>query len=110
MPAREWMEKYESIKEELACRIAPDVYFTVEKIGKMNVDVLEIGEVRFPTGTVFACDPIMGMANMPPYIRSIPAGTYPVRICVVPSGKYGKEAGGYLQTRRVMDVRGGRGR
>lgn len=89
MPAREWLEKYESIKEKLACRIDLDAYFTEKKIEKMNVDVLEIGEVRFPTGTVFACDPIMELEDMPPYIQKIPAGTYPVRICVVPSEKYG---------------------
>lgn len=89
MPAWEWLEKYESIKEKLACRIDLDAYFIEKKIGKMNVDVLEIGEVRFPTGTVFACDPIMELEDMLPYIQKIPAGTYPVRICVVPSEKYG---------------------
>ena len=89
MPTQEWLEKYERVKEKLACRIDLDAYFTERKIGKMNVDTLEIGQVHFPTGTVFACDPMLELEDMPPYIQEIPAGTYPVQICVVPSEKYG---------------------
>ncbi len=89
MPAREWMEKYEAVRDKLSCKIDLDAYFTEKEIGKSTVDVLEIGDVYFPTGKIFACDPIVELEDMPPFMQTIPSGTYPVKICVVPSEKYG---------------------
>lgn len=89
MPEKEWIEKYEKIKDKLDCKIDLDAYFTEKRIGNMTVDVLEIGEVSFPTGTIFACDPLVELEDMSPYMQTIPSGTYPVKICVVPSEKYG---------------------
>ena len=51
----------------------------------MAVDVLDIGAVHFPTGTLFACDPLVELEDARPFIQTIPAGSYPVKICVVPS-------------------------
>ena len=39
--------------------------------------------------SIFACDPLVELEDTPPFIQTIPAGTYPVKICVVPSEKYG---------------------
>lgn len=89
MPTTEWQNKYESIKDKLVCKIDLDAYFTEKVIGNMGVDVLDIGTVHFPTGTLFACDPLVDLEDAPPFIQTIPAGTYPVKICVVPSEKYG---------------------
>lgn len=89
MLIKEWMEKYESVKGNLVCKIDLESYFTEKKIGKMKVDTLEIGNVHFPTGTVFACDPLVELEDALPYIQTVPAGTYPVKICVVPSEEYG---------------------
>lgn len=89
MPAKEWMEKYEAVKEKLNCKIDLDAYFTEKKIGETTVDVLEIGDVSFPTGTIFACDPLIELEDMTPFMQTIPSGTYPMKICVVPSEKYG---------------------
>ena len=47
MPQKEWMEKYEAIKEKLTCKIDLDAYFTEKMIGKTPIDVLEIGDVPF---------------------------------------------------------------
>ena len=66
-----------------------DAYFTENKIGKATVDVLEIGDVSFHTGIIFACDPLIELEDMDPFVQTIPTGTYPVKICVVPSEKYG---------------------
>ena len=66
-----------------------ETYFTEKAIGDQGVDVLDIGAVHFPTGTIFACDPLVELEDTPPFIQTIPAGTYPVKICVVPSEKYG---------------------
>ena len=89
MPTTEWLNKYESVKEKLACKTDLDAHFTEKMIGNMGVDVLDIGSVHFPTGTIFACDPLVELEDTPPFIQTIPAGTYPVKICVVPSEKYG---------------------
>ena len=89
MPTTEWLNKYESIKDKLVCKTDLDTYFTEKVIGNMGVDVLDIGTVHFPTGTIFACDPLVELEDTPPFIQTIPAGTYPVKICVVPSEKYG---------------------
>ena len=89
MPTTEWLNKYESVKDKLACKTDLDPHFTEKVIGNMGVDVLDIGAVLFPTGTIFACDPLVELEDTPPFIQTIPAGTYPVKICVVPSEKYG---------------------
>ena len=57
MPATEWLNKYESVKDKLACKADLETYFTEKMIGNMMVDVLDIGPVHFPTGTIFACVP-----------------------------------------------------
>ena len=84
MPTTEWLNKYESIKEKLTCKTDLDAHFTEKVIGNMGVDVLDIGAAHFPTGTIFACDPLVELEDTPPFIQTIPAGTYPVKICVVP--------------------------
>lgn len=89
MPTTEWLNKYESIKDKLACKTDLETHFTEKVIGNMSVDVLDVGVVNFPTGTIFACDPLMELEDTPPFIQTIPTGTYPVKICVVPSEKYG---------------------
>ena len=89
MPTTEWLNKYESVKDKLACKTDLDAHFTEKVIGNMGVDVLDIGAVLFPTGTIFACDPLVELEDTPPFIQTIPAGTYPVKICVVPNEKYG---------------------
>lgn len=89
MPTTQWMNKYETIKDKLACKIDLDTYFTEKVIGNRTVDTLDIGTVRFPTGAVFASDPLVELEDARPYLQTIPAGTYPVQICVVPSEEYG---------------------
>ena len=89
MPATEWLNKYETIKEKLTCKTDLESYFTEKVIGNIQVDLLDIGTVHFPTGQIFACDPLVELEDTPPFIQTIPAGTYPVKVCVVPSEQYG---------------------
>ena len=42
-----------------------------------------------PTGEIVACDPFVELEERLPFIQKVPVGTYPVKICVVPSEKYG---------------------
>ncbi len=89
MPTAEWMKKYEAVREKLSFKLDLDAYFTEKTIGDMPVEMLDIGTVHFPGGQIFACDPLVELGDTPPFLQRIPAGTYPVRICVVPSEKYG---------------------
>ena len=59
MPTTEWLNKYESTKDKLACKADLEAHFTEKLIGNMAVDVLDIGPVHFPTGQIFACDPLV---------------------------------------------------
>lgn len=45
MMTREWMTRYESMKEKHVCKTDLDLYFTEKKIGNMNVDILDIGTI-----------------------------------------------------------------
>lgn len=89
MPTVEWLNKYESVKDKLACKTNLDTYFSEKTIGNMEVAVLDVGSVHFPTGKVIACDPLVSLVDAQEFMQTIPAGTYPVQICVVPSEKYG---------------------
>ncbi len=89
MPTAEWMKKYNAMKEKLVCKFDIDKYYTESTIGNMKVDVLDIGKVYFPTGKIFACDPLIELEDSLPFIQTIPVGTYPIKICVVPSDEYG---------------------
>ncbi len=89
MPTTEWLNKYEAIKDKLTCKDDLEAHFTEKVIGNMAVDVLDIGIVHFPTGQIFACDPLVELEDTLPFLQTIPAGTYPVKICVVPSEQYG---------------------
>ena len=90
MPTTEWLNKYEAIKDKLTCKDDLEAHFTEKVIGNMAVDVLDIGAVHFPTGQIFACDPLVELEDTLPFLQTIPAGTYPVKICVVPSEQYGE--------------------
>jgi len=59
MPTTEWLNKYEAIKNKLTCKDDLEAHFTEKVIGNMAVDVLDIGAVHFPTGQIFACDPLV---------------------------------------------------
>ena len=51
MPTTEWLNKYESIKDKLACKTDLDAHFTEKVIGNREVDVLDIGAVHTATAT-----------------------------------------------------------
>lgn len=84
MPTIEWLNSYESVKDKLSCKTDLETYFSEKVIGNMKVDVLDIGSVHFPTGKVLVCDPLVSLEDAQAFMQTIPAGTYPVQICVVP--------------------------
>lgn len=86
---KKWLETYEKNKDKFRCKIDLESYFTSKKIGNMEVDVLEIGNVNLPTGKIVACDPLVDLDLAPAFLQEAPKGVYPVKIAVVPSEEYG---------------------
>ena len=84
-----WQEMYERNKEKFRCKIDLESYFIEKKIGKMEVDTLEIGEVNLPTGEILACDPLVELGEVKTYLQKTPLGKFPVKIAVVLSEDYG---------------------
>ena len=84
-----WQEMYERNKEKFRCKIDLESYFNEKKIGIMEVDTLEIGEVNLPTGEILACDPLVELGEAKIYIQKTPVGKFPLKIAVVLSEDYG---------------------
>ena len=55
---KNWQEMYERNKEKFRCKVDLESYFVEKKIGEMEIDTLNIGEVNLPTGEILACDPL----------------------------------------------------
>lgn len=85
----EWQKMYERNKEKFRCKINLDNYFSEKQIGKMEVDILDLGEVNLPTGEIIACDPLVELGEAKTYIQKTPIGKFPVKIAVALSEEYG---------------------
>ena len=89
MPTAEWMKQYEAVREILDADVKLERYFTEKVIGRKEVDILDLGPVQFPTGKIVVCDPLVTLDDAVPYLQTIPAGSYTLKLCVVPSKEYG---------------------
>lgn len=88
-PEGTWLNMYDDIKDSLACGIDLDSYFTQPSVSGIPVTVMDVGTVRFPSGRIIACDPLVSLEDAEPFIQLVPPGEYAVRICVVPHERYG---------------------
>lgn len=86
---KNWQEMYERNREKFRCKIDLESYFKEKKIGEMEIDVLNIGEINLPTGEILACDPLVDLEDAKTFIQRVSIGKYPVKISVVPSKEYG---------------------
>lgn len=89
MKEKEWQDMYERNREKFRCKIDLESYFREKKIGEMEVDTLDIGELNLPSGEILACDPLVDLEYAKPFIQKVPIGKYPIKIAVVPSREYG---------------------
>jgi hypothetical protein len=55
--------------------------------------VERLAELELPTGTIVACDPLVGSDGAPAFARTVPAGRYPVDACIAQI-EPGLDAGG----------------
>lgn len=77
-----WMNRWDQIKRSLDCKIDLESYFHRQRMGEADLDVLDLGMVHFATGKVIACDPFVELGEAVPYMQTIPAGIYSVKIAV----------------------------
>ncbi|MDR2172519.1 MAG: DUF4241 domain-containing protein [Planctomycetaceae bacterium] len=83
-PTKEWLEKYEQIKNKLKPRSKLDEYFIRNKVCGKNIHILNMGNVNFPTGNIMVLDPLVYLTRHEnPYFVSVPTGIFPLVAAVV---------------------------
>lgn len=83
-PNKEWLEKYERIKDKLKPRSKLDEYFTKSEICGKNIHILNMGNVNFPTGDIIVADPLVYLTrDEKPFFIKVPIGIFPLTTAVV---------------------------
>lgn len=88
MPTQEWLDQYETRRKDLESAVDLETYFTQSEIDGTPVDLLEVGTLALPSGQVVVTDPVE-LDDCTALMQQVPAGRYPVTICVVPDKHYG---------------------
>lgn len=89
MPSLQWLQQYQKIKHQLDCSYDLEEQFRKDKIGSMEVKHLDIGMLNCPSGKLIACDPMTSLLDAPALLQTIERGLYKVKVCVVPTKRYG---------------------
>lgn len=85
-----WLQKYQEVKDILTCPTDLESYFTSEKIMGEKMEIMEIGNVSFPSGKVVVRDPLVFLsAKEKPYFTEVPKGNFPVTVAVVKNDDWG---------------------
>lgn len=72
-PSKEWNAKYEEIKELLTSPVNYAECFEMKEIHGKELFVLDMGEIKFPTGEILVRDPLVWLSrNEKPYLTSVP--------------------------------------
>ena len=82
-PSKEWNAKYEEIKELLTSPVNYAECFEMKEIHGKELFVLDMGEIKFPTGDILVRDPLVWLSrNEKPYLTSVPKGTFRIETLV----------------------------
>ena len=82
-PSKEWIAKYEEIKELLTSPVNYAECFEMKEIHGKELFVLDMGEIKFPTGEIIVRDPLVWLSrNEKPYLTSVPKGTFRIETLV----------------------------
>ncbi|GEN75189.1 DUF4241 domain-containing protein [Chryseobacterium hagamense] len=85
-----WMQKYEEVKKMLVCPTDLETYFTLDEVGGLPMEKMEIGRVSVPSGKILVRDPLVFLnAGEKPYFTEAPKGNFPVTVAVVKSEEWG---------------------
>jgi hypothetical protein len=83
-PTEEWLNKYEKSKALLKPTTNLNDYFIKNEISGKKIHILDIGTVRFPTGSVIVADPLVYLnRKSEPYFNEVPTGVFPIKAAVV---------------------------
>jgi hypothetical protein len=83
-PDKEWLEKYEQIKDKLTPHSKLDEYFKKNEICGKNIHILNMGTVNFPTGNIIVVDPLAYLTRHErPYFIKVPTGVFPLTAAVI---------------------------
>ncbi len=81
--SKEWMQKYEEVKHLLTSSVNYAECFDKKEIHGKEIFVLDMGEVRFPSGEILVRDPLVWLhRDEKPYLQSVPVGTFKVKTLV----------------------------
>lgn len=63
-----WLTQWNAVKRKYDSQAHLEEYFTASHIGDMAIEVLNIGDVNFPTGQIIACDPFIQLDSIEPFM------------------------------------------
>ena len=84
-PTKEWIKKWEKVKDKLQPNSNLVNYFTLKEIAGKEIDVIDIGPCSIPTGEFLVGDPLvyLGSKYEKEYFQKIPIGEFKTEVCVV---------------------------
>ena len=84
-PTKEWLKKWEKVKDKLQPNSNLVNYFTLKEIAGKEIDVMDIGPCSIPTGEFLVGDPLVYLRDIKQevYLQRIPTGEFKTEVCVV---------------------------
>ena len=84
-PTKEWLKKWEKVKDKLQPNSNLVNYFTLKEIAGKEIDVMDIGPCSIPTGEFLVGDPLVYLRDIKQevYLQKIPTGEFKTEVCVV---------------------------
>ena len=84
LPTKEWIEKYEKVKELLESPVHYGNLFSQDEVQGKKLFILPMGAVNFPTGNILVRDPLVYLdKNEEPYLQKVPTGIFPLETLVI---------------------------
>jgi hypothetical protein len=84
MPTIKWLESYHKYRSNLISHCKLDDYFTSPAISSRKLEVIDIGPVTLPNGSLIVCDPLAFLTRTTPaFYRQSTAGTFQTKLCVI---------------------------
>ena len=82
---KEWLEKWEKVKNKLQPNSNLLDYFTLKEIAGKEIDVMDIGPCSIPTGEFLVADPLVYLVSKyeTEYFQKIPTGEFRTEVCIV---------------------------
>ena len=84
-PTKEWIKKWEKVKDKLQPNSNLVNYFTLKEIAGKEIDVMDIGPCSIPTGEFLVGDPLVYLRDIKQevYLQKIPTGEFKTEVCLV---------------------------